>query len=323
MKKMIFIFIILSILSVNTSKNLREVPNLLSTIKETPQTLFEYTKKIGNKKYLIGDPSKYLKSSDLTIANNNLFQIYNRKNIKTFIYLVDDIHSIYSSLSSFLSEIARTIGYTFDGDEEAKSYLFILVMINSLKYDYRLGINVKKTISSNNLKVIIQNNLQYLKEKNYINFIEKLTDDLYNGMTTQVNLKGMSTGFIVGIIIGFIILIFILCCIISCLCGTTDGGYTTYSGGNVYVGGGGGGSLNINIHSSGGGGGWNTGSSGGGGGWDTGASGGGGGWDTGASGGGGGWDSGASGGGGGWGGGDSGGGGGWDAGGDSGGDGGW
>jgi hypothetical protein len=241
--------------------------SLQSTIIHTPNSISDYTIQKGNKNYLIGNPNNYLSSDqDLTSSNSFLYDIYYAKNIKTFIYIVNDM-SFYSS--DFLSNVAHSIGYKFDFDSSAKNYLLIIFAIKPRKYFYRLGENVKKKISESTVANIIQNHKYYLQIANYNNLIYYLTNSLKNSIINNisVNVKSTSKTNLDGIVIVpiiFIIIIFGVC--LSC-CAKSSGSYRgDYSARNSYasVGGGydyGGGGFDS------GGGGFDSGSVGGGGSW--------------------------------------------------------
>ena len=118
-----------------------------------------------------------------------------------------------------------------------------------------------------NINKIIEININYLKESNYLGLIDAITSNLYEAI---INKKDYTkTNFVnVAIIVG--VVVFVVCMIICCVvCRNSSESYTIYNDG--YGGGGGG----WNAGPSGGSGGWNAGPSGGSGGWNYGQRGGG------------------------------------------------
>jgi len=239
--------------------------SLQSTIIHTPNSISDYTIQKGSKNYLIGNPNNYISSNqDLTSSNSFLYDIYYEKNIKTFIYIVNDM-SFYSS--DFLSNVAHSIGYKFDFDSSADNYLLIIFAIKPRKYFYRLGENVKKKISESTVDNIIQNQKYYLRIANYNNLIYYLTKSLKNSIINNISVNVNSTyktnpdGITIVVVI-FIIIIF--CALLSC-CPKSSGSYRgDYSVRNSYA--------SFGGHSVGGGydyggGGFDSGSVGGGGSW--------------------------------------------------------
>jgi hypothetical protein len=212
--------------------------SLQSTIIQTPNSLSDYTIQKGNKNYLIGNPNNYISSNqDLSSSNSFLYDIYSEKNIKTFIYIVNDM-SFYSS--DFLSNVAHSIGYKFDLDSTAKNYLLIIFAIKPRKYFYRLGENVKKKISEYTVANIIQNQKYYLQIANYNNLIYYLTYNLKNSIiNNSVNVKSTSKTNPDGSVISAFVYLFIILCVCSLCCrkssGSYRGGYSsTYSSTNSY-----------------------------------------------------------------------------------------
>ncbi len=240
--------------------------SLQSTIIQTPNSLSDYTIQKGNKNYLIGNPNNYISSNqDLSSSNSFLYDIYSEKNIKTFIYIVNDM-SFYSS--DFLSNVAHSIGYKFDLDSTAKNYLLIIFAIKPRKYFYSLGENVKKKISEYTVANIIQNQKYYLQIANYNNLIYYLTYNLKNSIINNisVNVKSTSKTNPDGSTIAAVVFLIIILCVCVSFCPKSSGSYRGgYSSTNSYssfgrgsVGGG---------CSFGGGGGFDSGSVGGGGSW--------------------------------------------------------
>lgn len=179
---MISRFLILTILTLCTSNNLQKVPNLFAPAKQTAKTLAYFTQNGGKKNYFIGDPNKFLKSSYYLVTSyNHLYEIFMKKQIKTFIYIV---HNIDNS-KKFLSDVAHEIGNAFDKDKEARSYLLILFVVDSRKFFYRLGRDVKDSVNAKTLKETINKYLPLLKQKNYYDLIVKLTENLMNDIVNK------------------------------------------------------------------------------------------------------------------------------------------
>ena len=166
------ISIILFISLINTSLTYN------NSFKWDEESLFNYikynylvpdneTNTIKNFNYMIIDPNKYTKTTDIFEIKKNLDKLYKIYNLTSFIYIVNYLKKnteLNYNLKSFNNKIFSEI-YKYKKNFDEYSTLSIIIQVEDDKMNLRLGSSCRYIISDLEALQILKDNSFYLTNK--------------------------------------------------------------------------------------------------------------------------------------------------------------
>ena len=199
------IYLILFLLFFSLGKNLKYNKILSWTSKQSPELLIKETKEKENINYNIIDLYNNDKNEyNYEYAKSLLSKIYYSFNIKIFIYIINDINS---DVDSFLNYLKSKLGYELDKTSYPKNYFIIIILTEKNECFFIESEKIKN--KKDEISFIIFNNRKYLIDKNYFEFVNQLSMQLYEDIFNEcVTIKDKIIRITCGIILLIIIIIF-------------------------------------------------------------------------------------------------------------------
>ena len=139
------------------------------------QLIIDTYHEIKTRYYHLFDPDEHIKKSkkDFDELKMNMNNLYRKKNIKTFIFI---LYGIENSKYKFLPIVIHELGKRIDNDFSAKNYLGILITTYRKQYFYSLGINIDSKLI---IERKIREQLEYLSKYGISKTLNKLIYDIY------------------------------------------------------------------------------------------------------------------------------------------------